>query len=275
MLSESLELLGKNLYTDIPGVITLQTIPVSAELEYMGSEDFEVTMIDKIFPKAIQEKAEWRKLLEIDFYWICRCIRLFNYGPYYQTNAIICRECGNTSTGDYQVDLQTIPCIPLPDDFTNNIKISKDDFINFNHDLTIKLLTIQDKMNLDKDKSFSLPNGGHDTRLARICYMITEIDGKKANPVETRILLNKEMSTADYQILKDLIADLANYGLQVVGATVCPKCQSKHASYIALLDDRFFRPTLGNLKQWKADRKSERERKDVPGDAKTPVRKDS
>ena len=274
MLSESLELLGKNLYTDIPGVITLQTIPVSAELEYMGSEDFEVTMIDKIFPKAIQEKAEWRKLLEIDFYWICRCIRLFNYGPYYQTNAIICRDCGSTSSGDYQVDLQTIPCIPLPDDFTNNIKISKDDFINFNHDLTIKLLTIQDKMNLDNDKSFSLPNGGHDTRLARICYMITEIDGKKANPVETRLLLNKEMSTADYQILKDLIADLANYGLQVVGATVCPKCQSKHASYIALLDDRFFRPTLGNLKQWKADRKSEGERKDVSGDAKTPVRKD-
>ena len=39
---------------------------------------------------------------------------------------------------------------------------------------------------------------------------------------------------------------------------MCPKCKSKNASFIALVDDRFFRPTMGDLRAWKADRATEK-----------------
>ena len=97
MMSEKIELLGKGLYTDIPDELTLTSIPTASELDYVGSEDFEATMLDKILPQAVEEKINFRNLLEIDFQWLCRCLRILNYGPYYTTNAILCSDCGSTS----------------------------------------------------------------------------------------------------------------------------------------------------------------------------------
>lgn len=58
-ISESIELLGKGLYkgTGIPDVLTLQALPTISELEYISSEDFDDTMIDKILPQAVKEKS--------------------------------------------------------------------------------------------------------------------------------------------------------------------------------------------------------------------------
>ena len=41
MLSEKTALLSKGLYSGIPDVITLKSIPTSSELEFVGSEDFD------------------------------------------------------------------------------------------------------------------------------------------------------------------------------------------------------------------------------------------
>ena len=94
-ISEKIELLGKGLYEDIPDVITLHDIPTASELEFVGSEDFDATMLEKVLPQIIEEKFDCRKLLEIDFQWICRCSRILSYGPYYTTNSIFCDECGS------------------------------------------------------------------------------------------------------------------------------------------------------------------------------------
>lgn len=82
MVSERIELLGKGLYKDIPDILTLKSIPTASELDYVGSEDFERTMIDKILPAAVEESINFNNLLEIDYFWVCRCLRILNYGPY-------------------------------------------------------------------------------------------------------------------------------------------------------------------------------------------------
>ena len=46
MMSEKVELLGKGLYNDIPDQLTLKAIPTVSELDYVGSEDFEETMLN-------------------------------------------------------------------------------------------------------------------------------------------------------------------------------------------------------------------------------------
>lgn len=255
-ISEKVELLGHGVYTDIPDELTITSIPTSSELDYVGAEDFEKTMLDVILPKAVEEDINFRHLLEIDFHWLCRCLRILNYGPYHTTNSILCGNCGETSRGEYIVDLRTVAVRPLPDGFVNDIVISSDEFIDFDKDIHIKLPTIQDMMNAGKDKAFNYGGDKHDDRLARICYSITSIGNVNTlNPVEIKMRIQNELSSADYLILRDMVGELSNYGLRVAGTTTCPKCHSDEAAFIVLMDDRFFRPTLGDLRKWKDSRR--------------------
>lgn len=270
-ISEKIELLGKGLYKDIPDTLTLTSIPTASELDYVGGEDFEKIMLEKILPQAVQEKIDFKQLLEIDFQWICRCLRILNYGPYHTTNAVFCDKCGSTSYGEYQVNLETVPCKPLPDKFVNDIVVSKDQFIDFDGDVHLKLPTIQQMLNADKDKAFSTSSGKSNREFARICYMITSIGGTtNLTPVEVKMKLLNNLSSADYLILRDVARDLTDYGLRAGGSCACPKCGNPSGAFIALMDDRFFRPTLGDLRRWKDDRNSGRD-KNLPRDKTTTV----
>ena len=168
-ISEKIELLGKGLYKDIPGVLTLKAIPTASELDYVGGEDFQATMLDIIFPKAIEEQINFRQLLEIDFHWVCRCLRILNYGPYYTTNAVYCPDCDQISHGEYQVDLRTVEVKTFPDGFTNSITIHRDEFLDFDGDIVIQLPTIQDTINANKDPLFVDSNGDTNIELAKLC----------------------------------------------------------------------------------------------------------
>jgi len=270
-ISEQVELLGKGLYKDIPDTLTLSNIPTASELDYVGSEDFDRTMLETILPQAIKENIDFKQLLEIDFQWLCRCLRIMNYGPYHTTNAIFCDKCGRTSYGEFRVNLNTIGCKTLPDGFINDIVIPKEEFIEFDGDVHIKLPTIQDMLNASKDKAFQNAAGRTNTELARICYMISSLGNKsKMTPVEIKMSIQKNFSAADYTILRSKVSELTDYGLRAGGSAQCPKCGSTSAAFVALVDDRFFRPTVGDLQQWKHDR-SGRDSKDVPGDKTTAV----
>lgn len=275
-VSEKIELLGKGLYDNkIPDVLTLKSIPTASELDYVGAEDFETTMLQNIFPKAIEggENMDFRQLLEIDFQWICRALRLLNYGPYFTTNMIICPHCGPVH-GEYQVDLRNIGVKELPEGFTNSIVISKDEFIDFKEDITLHLPTIQEMLNARNDKLFETKKG-FNTELARKCYMVTSIgNNKNIPPVEVKHLIQNSLSPADYVIFTNVSNDLIDYGLRYGGYTICPKCKSEEAAFAALVSDKFFRPSLGNLRSWRDDRSTGRD-KDVPADKAGTVRKNS
>lgn len=256
MLTEKIELLGKGVYTNgTPDVLTLKSIPTASELDYVGSEDFDQTMIQKILPKSVEEDVDFNEILAIDYFWICRCLRLLNYGPYHTTNAIFCPDCRQTHYESYQVDLRNIECKPLPDNFNNKIVISRDEFMDFDKDITISLLTISEHLNLEKDALFQDEEGHVNTSLARLCYEIKEIDGDKVTPIEVKRILS-QMSPADYLVLKNLSYELTNYGLASGGYTICPKCKSTRGAFMALVNDKFFRPTLGDIRQWRSDTKN-------------------
>ena len=259
-ISERIELLGKGLYGgEIPDVLTLKAIPTSTELDYVGGEDFIATMLDTIFPQAIEEKCDFRRLLEIDFHWICRALRILNYGPYYTTNAIFCGACDAVSRGEYQVNLRSVEVKPLPQGFNNTITVSKDEFIDFDGDIVLKLPTIQDTINASNDKLFVKANGDRDSDLAKLCYMIKSFKGEsQLTPADIKFKILNNLTSADLFILKEVVTEMTNYGLRAGGTTVCPKCGSGEAAFIALVDDRFFRPTLGNLRAWKADKRAEK-----------------
>lgn len=269
MISEKIKLLGANYYKNIPGELTLKAMPTISELDMVGAEDFTEVMLDKILPESIEEKINCREFLEIDYDWVCRALRMLNYGPYHTTNIIFCNKCDTTSRGEYSVDLRTVPCKMLPPDFDGKLKISRSEFIDYAGDVVLKLPTIQDILNARKDKLFDV-NGRTNMELARICYMTTSIAGKgNLTPIEVRNEIESKMTPADYIILKGRVNELADYGIRAGGTCLCPKCH-KEANFLVFTDDRFFRPTLGDLRRW-ADDKRQRTSEDVSRDTSTNV----
>lgn len=258
-ISEKVSLLGKGLYKDIPDVLTLTSMPTATELDVVGAEDFDTTMLDKILPQVVEEKINFRELLDIDYQWICRCMRIMNYGPYFDVSSIYCRKCGRVSRGEYRVNLNTVGCVPLPEGFINSVKIDKSEFIDFDGDVYFSLMTIQDVLNSREDKAFTLPDGSQNSELTRICYMIKQIkNSKNLTPLEVKLKIQKEFSPADYSILKAKVRDLSNYGLRAGGTTVCPKCGATDASFLAFVDERFFRPSISCLRAWRDDKRAGR-----------------
>lgn len=257
MISEKIELLGKGLYTNIPDVLTLNSIPSASELESVGSEDFDKVMLDTILPSVIEEDINCYDLLDIDYNWVCRALRILSYGPYHTTNALHCTHCG-TSFGEYQVDLNTVNCIPLPNGFKNEIVIPKEDFIDFDGDIKLHLLTIRRVLEAYKDKAFVKTDGKLDRELARLCYMITSIgNSSNLSPIEIQLMIKNKLSGADYKMLKYVANEKTNFGLRAGGTATCPRCHGE-ASYLALMDDKFFRPAVGDLRKWKLDRNTGR-----------------
>ena len=266
-LSEKIELLGKGLYKDIPDTLTLQAIPTSSELDYVSAEDFDSVMLEKVLPQAIKEDINPNMLLELDYYWILRCLRILNYGPYFTTSTIYCPDCGSVSQGEYRVNLETVDVIPIPETLTtNDIVIDRSNFISFTDDVHIRLLTIKDRLNAEKDNLFKDADGSVNTEFARICYMIRQV-GTQSNmtPLDAKMFINNKLEPADYMILKSMISEVTDYGLRGGGRTTCPKCQSKEGTFIAYINARYFRPTLDDLKEWKLDRTERRNEKDISG----------
>lgn len=271
MMSEKFELIGD--YPEsygIPKTLTASAIPTVSELDYVGSEDFEATMIEKILPAAISPKIDFNNLYDFDFYWVCRIVRFLNYGPYFTTNAIYCPDCGTTSRGEYSVDLRSVECKVPPKGVEATLIVKKDEFFDYDKDVVLKFVTIKDVLTYQKDPMFSSKN----SNFARLCYSIKEMGGQQVNPVEAKIEIEDKMSPADYAILKNRAGELLDYGLRLGGSTQCPECGKHNASFMALVDDRFLRPTMGDLKQWKADR-DRRKDEDRAGSEAAAVRKHS
>lgn len=274
MISEKIELLGKGLYKDIPDQLTLKSIPTVTELDMVGSEEFDKTMLNTILPVAVEEKINFGDLLAVDYYWVCRCLRMLNYGPYFTTSAIFCPDCKKPLYGEYRVDLRTVECKVFPEGFNNKIVITEDEFIDYNKKIELSLLTIQEEINAANDQFFTNKDGKVNRTYSRICYMIRKMNGQPVTPIDAKVTIDKEFSPADFVLLKEKIAEVTSYGLASGGRTICPHCGSKEAAYMALVDDRFFRPTVGDIKQWRIDR-SQRSEKDGTGSKATSVRKNS
>lgn len=253
-ISEKIQLLGKGLYKNIPDELTLTSIPTASELDYVGAEDFDEVMLTKILPKCIEEDIDPKDLLEIDYMWVLRCLRFINYGPYTKVGLIYCEDCNDISRGEYMVNLEAIEVKPLPEDFKQPITISKDEFIDFGKAITFNLPTIRDVQNARKDSQFKDAFGNSNEAFARICYMIKSIGGTPCSPVDVRIELQKNLSSADYIILKDKIRELEDYGLRAGGATKCPKCGGEKAWFRAFVNEAFFRPDVESLREWKNSR---------------------
>lgn len=266
MITESITLLGKGLYDGkIPDVLTLSSIPTASELDYVGADDFDRVMIEEILPEVVQEKGiDFYNLLSIDYHWINRALRILNYGPYFTTNSLYCKNCG-PSYGEYQVRLDSIDCVPIPEGFQKDITITADQFIDFDGDVVLHLPTIRDMLNARKDTMFDDKKGKHNTEFANIVYMVSSIKHiTTMNIVELKMYMEHNFSNADLRILKNTAYEMMDFGLRAAGHATCPKCNQLTASFLALEDDRFFRPTLGDLRRWRDDRASGGE-KDIPG----------
>lgn len=277
MLSEKVVLIARDAYSTIPNELNVNAVPTATELEYVGAEDFDKAMVNDVLPKVVDdsEGMDFSELYDFDYDWLCRCLRLKSYGPYFTTNRIFCPDCNDVHRGEYQVDLRSVPITPMPKGFVNDLTVDAEEFIDCKDRISFKLLTVKDKMHIDQDTMFDRSDGTKNLSLARLCYQIKSIGNQKdMTPLDVRQYITKKMSAADYEILKDCVAKLTNFGMHVMGYTACPVCGSKNAYYIALQQDKFFRPSVGDIKQYKSAIRSG-DWKKLPGNPSEYVRKHS
>lgn len=256
-ITEKVALLGASIYdSNVPKEITLSPMPTKLEMNYVAGEDFEETMLKTVLPQCIEEQFDLDKLLEIDFQWIVRCLRIISYGPHQEVNTIFCDACGKVNRGSYLVNLENIGCLPLPEGFVNTITIPESEFIEFSGDIKIELPTIRKMITAYKDQAFKDIAGNANKELARICYMISEYKGQKnLSPLEIKVKLEQEMGPADYMILSQAVTDLSDYGLRAGGSCMCPSCGSPKGAFLSLVDDRFLRPSIRALRKWRDDKR--------------------
>jgi len=238
-ISEKVQLLGT--YTNIPKVVTISSINTEDELRYVGDESYIDLMLNDMFPKLIVEDIDYDSLLEIDFHWLCRCIRILSFGPIHSTNSIFCDNCHKTTYGEYKVNLNTVACKPIPKDAPSIYMVNRSEFLEFESDVFFKLLTIAEANKMSQDDTFIRRNGKVDVIVGRLCYMITAIgDRDNLKPYDVYHILKNEISSADYQLLRAVITSMSDYGLRSGGKARCPKCHSNEAAFIALQDDRYY-----------------------------------
>lgn len=239
-ISERVQLLGR--YENIPPELTISCISTDDELRYVGDESFVDLMLNVILPKLVSENVNFNDLLEIDFHWLCRCLRILSFGPIHTTNSIFCTKCHSTTYGEYKVNLNTIVCTPIPEDIPEIQRISKHEFIEYDKDIFFKLLTMSQIDKLYKDPLFQQKDGRVDTLLGHMCYMIITVGDEEVTPRKVLDILKSNMISADFCILRELMSMMADFGLKSFGKTSCPnhKCKSQEASFMALADDRYY-----------------------------------
>ena len=279
MLSESVQLLaGEGFYKTIPtGIVKINAVPTASELEYVSSEDFDSTMVRSILPQVVENGSDidFTELLVIDYDWLCRCLRMKSYGPFFTTDRIICPDCNKVHRGGYKVDLRNVGINVLPDNFVNSMTVSSDEFIDVKDDFVVKLLTVKDLLAMLKDNAFNRSNGKKSLTLERICYMTKQIGtNQNLTPLDVRSYIRKNVSSADYEILKSCVNDVDNYGLHAMGSVKCPVCGSIEAYFVAMQQDKFFRPAVGDVREFKSAIRSG-DWKKLPGNPSNFVRSDS
>ena len=265
-MTEQVSLMGAGLYDGIPDTITISELPTASELDYVAADDFHEVMLTKILPKCIEEDFDPKKLFEFDYYWVLRCLRIMNYGPYVEVGRIFCANCNEYTDGPFQCDVTAVESKPVPPNVRDMLHISRNEFMNFQKDVDLKLLTIQDVLNSRKDKQFQDALGNHDSSFARLCYEITAIGGIPADPVSTRTTIKSELSPADYRILQAVSRELLDFGLRSGGKVrhTCTNCGSDDGRFFVFVDEQFFRPSLDSLREWRKNR-DRREDDDLHG----------
>lgn len=284
-MTEQIELLGRNLYNgEIPGILTLKSLPTTTELELVGAEEFDTKMLDEILPQALEEKIDTHKLLEFDYDYILRSLRILNYGPYYTTPLIICPTCNQIINQPAQVNLRTVECKPIPETMTKNeIRISHTEFIDFPNDIYIHLLTMGEVLAAKQDPLFKKPQNDESNKggaayaisdLGRTCYMIHHIADAAVTPLEAKSTIQSKMSPADYKLLLGKINEVTDFGLRSRGSCICPRCGSPKAAYPVFIDERFFRISVADIRKWRDDKNAERKDNNAGGTKKKRVQPD-
>lgn len=234
-LSEKVSLLST--YPDIPSVLTISAITTEHELELVSSEDYDRTMIDSIFPKVIKEDIEFYTLLEIDYQWLCRCIRMLSYGNEVTARSIICDDCEAVCQGEYKVDFRYVDCKPLPVGFNNQCKVQTWETFDESIFVRFHLLTIREYLDV-LDTLYLYDNNAV---LSRVCHMIDKVnDIQLDNPVKAKEYILNTMSAAEYQMICNQMLQRADYGLRSYGSIKCPKCKSNNARFLMLPNDIYF-----------------------------------
>ena len=280
-MQEELTLLSPaNLYPEgYPRSFTIKTITAALRLESIGAENLDQFLIDEVFPKCVipidGSVCDYKRLTLIDYYWICRALRIVSHGSIHYVGVVVCTDLSNPDKlgcngsdesgrifGDHRVSLSKIGFRQPPTDCPETFTIKADDtFIDWKWDLELRFLRVGDMLHARRDPTFraiavkkSKGEGivdSFDDPVVQLCYAVTTCKGKAIEDRRELYESLAEMTDLDFDsLLAEYNDNFGKYGIEFSGITNCPKC-GKEARFFVPVEERFLRPSIREKKEWR------------------------
>ena len=147
-----------------------------------------------------------------------------------------------------QINLGSIGvlCPEKPEDLVTTWKISKDEFVFLDADVTIHMNRCADLTLINSTKV----KNDADRALIPIAASIQSVTGEEFVEIHEALEWLKSLAPVDSQIIRDAYAEHFNVGLQNRAEFECPTCGGAAWSYVPI-NDNYFRPTKEDIREWK------------------------
>lgn len=271
---------GSNFYgEDVPKTITIKTTTTGDELEKCAAEAFHNVMVEKILPRCIEPKFNFRKLLEIDYNIILRKMLAVSCGPFVKPTNLTCSDCGAFIKNPEELaSLETVETTPIPEDIGDEIVCPAGELLYNEDEIHLRFTRVSnilsDSALLQKlrqaNANITREQLQYELSMNRLAYLL-----KSAGPPEEQkpfadfnfaIGYLKRMDANDIRMLAKFYSDATTYGDSPLVKTKCPVCQGHNAEFQNVITAYSFRPTVEQLRAWRDLRRAESQA--VPGDVK-------
>lgn len=255
LMNEEHEFLFDYSEVGIPKTVTLSSYSTGMEQLRLSSDNLTKVMIKDILPQVIDPKIDVRKLMEPDYYLLLRHLRILTWGPFYTVGSFFCKDCLNENGNrgklyeqQKQINLGSIGvlCPEKPEDLVTIWKISRDEFVFLDADVTIHMNRCADLTLINSTKV----KNDADRTLIPIAASIQSVTGEEFVEIHEALEWLKSLAPVDSQIIRDAYAEHFNVGLQNRAEFECPTCGGAAWSYVPI-NDSYFRPTKEDIREWK------------------------
>lgn len=270
---------GEEFYGDeIPQTITIKTTTTGDELEKCAAEAFHNTMIEQIFPRCIEPKFNFRKLLELDYMGILRKMLITSCGPFVKPSVISCPDCGAIiKDSETLASIENVDVTPIPDGMGDCVVCPSGELLYCDDEIHLRFTRVSHMLGdaallqklRQKNQNISKDYVQYELSMNRLAHMLISAGepGSQKPFMDLNFAMSylRKLDANDVRMLAKFYTERTAFGDSSVAKTICPSCHGPNAEFHNVINAYSFRPSMEQLTAWRDLRRSES--KAVSGDA--------
>jgi len=231
------------LYDGVPSTLTLRAMDTLDEKRRLSGVGYPA--IADLINGCITDNdtVDARQLKLQDLQFLMYKLRIETYGPDYKLN-LMCPNPKCYKTGEFTINLDTLPITYLEDDFSEPFLIEK--LPKSGDIIEARLMSVSDYISLDNDVKRTLAKNkdyeGDPEIIIKPTYQIVKVNGEEIPSYKRQTYVEK-MHAMDRRFFDCKYLEVFNsFGLDTQMVEICPVC-GEEILFDLPVTDEFFRPT--------------------------------